>query len=168
MLVFIVNGKPTAGKTTFEKLFIEEVNKINKNKKVKIISSIDYVKELCYNFWDGTKDEKARKGLSEMKKILNEWGDYCTKGTINKINNSDFDILFIDSREDKDIQFYKDYFGNYAYTLFIDRNVQDIVSNDSDKNINSNGYDIYINNNKTIEELRNKAKSLAAKCINLA
>ena len=41
--VFVVNGLPTSGKTTFEKIIEEEAE--NKNRKVMITSIIDSVKD---------------------------------------------------------------------------------------------------------------------------
>ena len=63
MIVLIVNGAPQAGKTTFN-----EMLKDMADGEVKIYSSIDYVKMIAFTLgWDGIKDDKGRKLLSDLK-----------------------------------------------------------------------------------------------------
>ncbi len=66
--LIIINGVARSGKDTFIDIFKSlNPNTIN-------ISSIDKVKELAREMgWDGTKDDKSRKFLSDLKDL---WTDY--------------------------------------------------------------------------------------------
>ena len=72
MIVLIINGAPRVGKNTFIKLLDELVNPF-----VEAYSSIDWVKDLARDVfdWDGTKDAKSRKMLSDLKDIATAWDD---------------------------------------------------------------------------------------------
>lgn len=71
MIVFIINGAPRTGKDTF-------INLVRKLTKEKVIaySSIDWVKQMAmYMGWDGKKDTKGRKFLSDIKDTCTEYAD---------------------------------------------------------------------------------------------
>ena len=60
--IFIVNGKGSSGKTTAENMIVEIATA--HGKKVEILSTIDYVKEIAKGFgWDGSKEPKDRKNI---------------------------------------------------------------------------------------------------------
>jgi len=74
MKIAIVNGRGASGKTTFETM----VQKIAaaRGKKVKVISTITYVKEVAKLFgWDGGKTPEDRRFLSDLKDALTRWKD---------------------------------------------------------------------------------------------
>ena len=114
--IVVINGTGGCGKNTFIKL-------ISKYKKVYNFSSIDKVKEIARIIgWDGTKDEKSRKFLSDLKNLTKEYNDMpynCTKEAIEEFKNSDCEIMFIHIREPEEIKRIVDTFG--AKTLFIKR-----------------------------------------------
>lgn len=159
MKIFIVNGFLQSGKSTFEKL----VKKIEEEKgnKVKIVSSIDYIKLLATNFgWEGTKTLKDRKMLSELKRILTEWGDVPylrMKENIEAAKRSGYNCFFIDVREPEEIKrFVEDY---NALTIFINRNNPEIdYGNDSDNKVKDYNYDIEIDNSRGLNELKEEAE----------
>ena len=68
-LVVIINGRGTSGKDTC----ISFINSF----KVMNVSSIDPIKEAATILgWNGVKTKKARKYLSDMKKLSVEFNDY--------------------------------------------------------------------------------------------
>ena len=150
--IVVINGTGGCGKDTFIKL-------ISKYKKVYNFSSIDKVKEIARIIgWDGTKDEKSRKFLSDLKNLTKEYNDMpynCTKEAIEEFKNSDCEIMFIHIREPEEIKRIVDTFG--AKTLFIKReNLNDITSNSSDGRVSKYKYDYSILNT-TLEEYGKKA-----------
>lgn len=150
--IVVINGTGGCGKDTFIKL-------ISKYKKVYNFSSIDKVKEIARIIgWDGTKDEKSRKFLSDLKNLTKEYNDMpynCTKEAIENFKNSDCEIMFIHIREPEEIKRIVDTFG--AKTLFIKReNLNDITSNSSDGRVSKYKYDYSILNT-TLEEYEKKA-----------
>ena len=150
--IVVINGTGGCGKDTFIKL-------ISKYKKVYNFSSIDKVKEIARIIgWDGTKDEKSRKFLSDLKKLTKEYNDMpynCTKEAIEEFKNSDCEIMFIHIREPEEIKRIVDTFG--AKTLFIKReNLNEIPSNSSDGRVSKYKYDYSILNT-TLGEYEKKA-----------
>lgn len=156
VIVIVVNGYPGSGKTTMElaiKNYLE--NKI----PVYIHSSIQDIKEIATLIgWDGTKDEKSRKFLSDLKKLLNDYNDF-TLQKLNKFYNilktkHRESLLFIDCREPEEIDKLVKKFD--AVTLCIKRSSCENLnfSNDSDKNVNNYNYDYYIYNNETIDNFK--------------
>ncbi len=150
--IVVINGTGGCGKDTFIKL-------ISKYKRVYNFSSIDKVKEIARIIgWDGTKDEKSRKFLSDLKNLTKEYNDMpynCTKEAIEEFKNSDCEIMFIHIREPEEIKRIVDTFG--AKTLFIKReNLNEITSNSSDGRVSKYKYDYSILNT-TLEEYEKKA-----------
>ena len=71
MKIYIVNGAPGSGKTTFE----EYVSYISAPYCYNL-SAIDFVKEVATRCgWNGSKELKDRKFLSDLKRVLTEWDD---------------------------------------------------------------------------------------------
>ena len=98
--VIIINGTGGCGKDTF-------VSLVSKYAKVYNFSSIDAVKELATIIgWDGTKSEKDRKFLSDLKRLTTEYNDFSfnsIKNAYEKFINSDNEIMFIHIREPEEI-----------------------------------------------------------------
>lgn len=71
--VIIINGTGGAGKDTLCGL-------ASKHYKVKNISAITPIKEIAGNYgWNGEKDSRARKFLSDLKKVFIDYNDMPTK-----------------------------------------------------------------------------------------
>lgn len=166
--VVVINGAPGSGKTTFEYMCQSLCNPLkdeNKNLKVDIYSTIDFVKYLAtLSGWDGTKTPKNRKFLSDLKDLLTEWNNVPFKKVEEVVKVKACDkatdwILFVDCREPKEIQKIKEQLG--GVTVFIQReSAEDSeTSNHADANVYDFDYDIYIDNNETIIDLENIAKS---------
>lgn len=159
--VFIVNGKPRAGKDTFAMMLNELVG-------VHKYSSVTKVKKLALEMgWDGKKTEKDRKFLSDLKILTTEYSDMSFKDIseeVEKFMRGDYDIydknvMLIDIREPKEIDRAVNAFG--AETIFIDNyNVEAILSNTADANANiyTYDYDYFVLNDGTLDEFRNEVK----------
>ena len=153
--VIIINGSGGVGKDTF-------VEFCSKYVKVMNVSSVDKVKEAAnvLTGWNGEKDEKSRKLLSDLKQLGIEYNDapfqYLSK-KVQEFQVSDAEIMFIHIREHTEIEKCKQAF--HAKTLLItNKNVAVILSNHSDSDINNYNYDYTIQNDGTLEELEQKAE----------
>ena len=152
--IIIINGYGGSGKDTF-------VDLVSKYNKVYNFSSVDKVKDIAKIIgWNGEKDEKSRKFLSDLKKLTTDYNDMpfnSIKEAINDFNLSDKEIMFIHIREPEEINRVVNEFN--AKTLFIKRDdINKIKSNDSDANVEKYNYD-YIINNTTLEDLDTQAKN---------
>lgn len=151
--IIIINGTGGSGKDTF-------VEFCSKYGKVVNFSSVDKVKEIARMIgWNGQKEEKDRKFLSDLKKLTTEYNDMAfnsIKEAIEKFKTSDNEAIFIHIREPEEILRAAKYFN--AKTLLVKRlGVENIKSNYSDANVDNYDYDFIIENT-TLEELDKKAK----------
>ena len=157
--VFVVNGLPTSGKTTFEKIIAEEAE--NQNRTVMITSIIDIVKDCAKSLgWEGAKTPADRKFLSDLKDTLEDWRDIPFKSVkVNyKIaNNIGAELLFIDAREPKDIERIKQEFNAKSILIHRDEVVNQKLSNHADSNVYETAYDYIIYNNADLNNLRESA-----------
>ena len=152
--IIIINGYGGSGKDTF----VEFVSKYN---KVYNFSSVDKVKEIAKIIgWNGEKDEKSRKFLSDLKKLTTDYNDMpfnSIKEAVNNFNSSDNEIMFIHIREPEEIK--RAVLEFNAKTLLIKRDdINKITSNYSDASVENYNYD-YIINNTTLDNLENQAKN---------
>lgn len=162
--IVIVNGAPGSGKTTFEYFVKKKMGAYCETR-----STIDLVKEIAlfYADWNGEKDLKSRKFLSDLKRLLVKfnnvpfndivrykdiWEDELEQyGVINHPH-----VLLVDSREPEEIKLFKDKLN--AVTLLIrraDAENQE-TSNESDANVLNFDYDWVIENNGSLEDLEQK------------
>ena len=158
--VIIINGTGGSGKDTFVEFCSEFANVTN-------ISSVDKVKEAAKILvgWNGEKDEKSRKLLVDLKQLSIEYNDFPSKYIKQKYDefiNSDSNYLFIHIREIDEIEKIKKMLG--AKTLLV-RNprVALITSNNSDGNVYNYNYDFVIENDGTLEDLKQKAEAFVHK-----
>ena len=165
-MIYIVNGFPGSGKTTFEDKVCQIVGDGSFGFK---LSTVDFVKSLARQCgWDGTKDLHNRKFLSDLKDLLTQWDDVPYKKIENSIEliKADFreyDIdfekaaIFVDCREPEEIKKLCD--GLNAKSLLIRRgcDVNTETSNHADAEVLNYNYDIIINNDGTLYDLTQKA-----------
>ncbi len=162
-MIYIVNGAPGCGKTTFERMCVEMV----RFHAVSIISTIDFVKEVArFCGWNDEKTPENRKFLSQLKHLLTEWDNVPYKHTVfetekEKENFTENDFheneyaIFIDCREPEEITKLKVALGAKAILIRRDEAESKTTSNASDAGVLSyDGYDIAITNNGSLEELR--------------
>lgn len=167
MKIVVINGRAEVGKDKFVSFF----KGISNNLRIKNYSSIDRVKqiaEICFG-WDGKKNDKSRKFLSDMKRIWTEFNDGPFDNLIKKIEidnnwskNKGKDlsnnIYFVHIREPKEIDKIKKHFNYDCITLLIKKDVEFIPNNESDKNVDKYDYDYIVDNNGTEKELKKKAE----------
>lgn len=162
-LILVVNGKPESGKDTFAaniKNFYFRQNFLINN-----ISTIDHIKliaKLHFN-WDGVKDYKGRKLLSDLKDASTNYNEGPFITVINTINDyinahDDYNhIWIVHSREPEDIQRFVDYYKDKCRTVLIKREInQNIIqSNHADENVDYFDYNYTIENNGLLEDFNN-------------
>ena len=164
MKYFIINGRPRSGKDTFVNFCLEELGAFGK-----LISTVDFVKEIAARCgWDKTKTPKNRKFLSDLKDLLTNWGDVPYKKTLQEIDMFKFDlkywdvygkgVVFIMCREPKEIERFERELN--AKSVLIRRASVEFEqqSNHADSEVLNHKYDYIIENNGTVDELKEKAK----------
>ena len=154
--IIVINGSGGVGKDTFVEFCSEFA-------KVKNISSVDKVKEAAEILvgWNGEKDDKSRKLLVDLKQLSIAYNDYPMTYIKNEADdflaNPEQQMMFVHIREISEIKKVKEILK--AKTLLITSSrVEKILTNQSDANVDQYEYDIYMTNDGTLEELREKAK----------
>lgn len=155
--IFIVNGKPRAGKDTFAEL-------LGKHCRVFKYSSVAKVKQIAAKCgWDGSKMDKDRRFLSELKRITTEFNDMSYDDVAEKVayflKTDFFDVMLIDIREPEEIERAIEGFG--AEAIFIEnKNVPAVTTNLSDRNADVEffEYDHIVLNNGTLEDFEKTVK----------
>ena len=79
-MIFIVNGKPRAGKDTFAMI----LNRYMDVYKYSAVTKVKEIATLCG--WDGQKEERDRKFLHELKMLTSEYSDMSHQDVVNEIN----------------------------------------------------------------------------------
>ena len=157
--IFILNGMGGCGKDTFAGFLDTIVPSYH-------ISSVGLVKRIARTCgWDGTKTEKDRKFLSDLKLLLTEYSDLPFTDisfNVNAFREKDpyNQVLLIDIREPAEIERAKKAFGAKTILIKNDR-VPKIESNMADAGVYDYEYDIVIENNGTLDEFRETVKKFA-------
>ena len=155
--IIIINGMGGSGKDSFVKACQ------NIDPTIQNISSIEYVKQVAHELgWDGIKDTKGRRFLSDLKMALSAYNDAPFIMTIKDIEDYDKDAtVFVHIRESDDIDKYKAYFehnGDIVTTVLINNSrVKPIASNFADADVYNSSYDWIIDNEGTLEDLAQTA-----------
>ncbi len=164
-VTIVINGAGGVGKDTLCELAAKRF-------KVKNISSITPIKEiaaLCG--WDGTKDNKARKFLSDLKKLCVEFNDYPTlwaKREYEEFLRSESEILFVHIREPEEIQKFVDATNGVAKTLLVrggKRMPCEKYGNASDDGVENFSYDFYFMNDSTLSDAERDFTNLLLKIV---
>lgn len=156
--VFIVNGYPHSGKTTFGTILGDYVS-------CQHISIIDPIKEIAKQVgWDEkSKFERDRNFLSDLKDLIEEYSNYPFQQVIHHANefwNDDkLEVLLIDMRDPYDIERAVRILS--AKTIFIKSWRGYKASNHADTCVEQYDYDFVIENNGTLEEFREKIHEFA-------
>lgn len=164
MKIIIINGSGGVGKDSFVNFCIKH------DGMVYSYSTIDCVKKIALEHcgWDGNKDEKGRKLLSDLKDALSNYNDLPYKDVIDKINLlvyecSQFDIetehliVFIHCREPKEIDKFKKRL--HARTLLIRRpEEENKFNNHADSEVFNYDYDYVYNNDRDLDFLKENAE----------
>lgn len=161
MKIYVVNGFPESGKTTFEEYVKESLQNSKYRNKVFLFSTITNVKKIAQQIgWDGKKTPKDREFLSDLKDLLTTYNDYpykSIKKEIQKIisktgGKTDGYVFFIDCREPEEIK--KIARDLHAQTICVRRPEVETYtqSNHADSEVLKYNYDFYIWNKGTLEE----------------
>ena len=162
--IVIVNGMPTVGKSQFVEYCLEKLGPWGRE-----ISTVDFVKDIAKQAgWNGEKNLKNRKFLSDLKDLLTEWNDVPYKKIKEEYDNFNFELeqydvsnhkafLFVHCREPQEIQKFKDRLN--AFTVLIRRESVESnkQSNHADSEVFNFNYDAVIDNNGDLRELKEKA-----------
>lgn len=151
--IWIINGYGGVGKDTF-------VDFVSKYLKVMNVSSIDPIKEVAKQLgWNGKKDEKSRKFLSDLKDLSIEYNNFPFNYIGQQIINfysSDSEIMFIHIREPEEIEKVVSAFR--CNTLLIRNMDIPIFQNHADDNVLIYNYDEVIMNTGTLDKLEEQAE----------
>lgn len=172
MKYIIINGFPRSGKTAFINFCLEELGIYGIN-----ISTIDWVKYIAQiNGWNGEKTPRSRKFLSDLKDLLIEWDDIPYKKVVQKAEEfhnqlklngeGKKGIVFIDCRESTEITKFEN--RNNAISVLIKRKetANEKQSNHADDLVLIHKYHYVIENDGTLEELREKAINFLKEVLN--
>ena len=161
MSVYVINGAPGAGKSTFCQKVIDIVGKDWGFE----LSSVDLVKEIATDLgWNGEKTLKDRKFLSDLKELLTTWNDIPFKHTVKRVEmileefyryglEGKEAAIFINCREPEQIKILCDKLNAKSVLIRRDSAESATVSNRSDAEVLNYGYDIEIVNNGDLKEL---------------
>lgn len=154
-IVVVINGKGGSGKDTCCDI-------VSKYYRVKNISSIDCIKDILKICgWGGVKDNKSRKLMSDLKKLLSEYNDYPTNSIVEgykEFLKSDEEVLFVHIREGSEINKFKENLDTDVITLLIKRDGIGDLGNTSDDEVENYSYDYVFENNCSLSELENVFK----------
>ncbi len=151
-LTVVMNGAGGVGKDTLCDLAA-------KHFKVRNISTITPIKELAKMAdWDGSKDDRSRKFLADLKALCVNYNDFPTNWAFAQYEDflsTDEEILFVHIREPEEIaKFVKATEGN-AKTLLVragERARKSAYGNAADDCVENYYYDFYFNNDGTLED----------------
>lgn len=164
--IILINGFPQSGKDAFcNLLFLSDLEK-DYNIKFTSISTVDFVKEIAEKCgWDGEKNLKNRKFLSDLKDLLTEWNDIPIKSIKKKIevakclHKHKINIFFVHTREPEEIERLRNEWDAKSLLIrraSVENNEQ---SNHADSNVLDCTYDYIIDNNGTLEDLEKSAET---------
>lgn len=164
MKIIVINGQGGSGKDTFVGYCGYEDDGIFN------FSMVDKIKIAAEDLgWTGTKTPKDRKFLSDLKDLAADYNDCPFRSTLNKIqeavkrykvyhSNGDKNVIvFVHSREPKDIQRWVKDYG--AKTLLILRSdIENEFGNHADDEVFDFNYDYMVDNDKDLNYFRWCAK----------
>ena len=154
-LVLVINGCGGVGKDTL-------CDMAAKHYRVRNVSSVTPIKELAAQCgWQGEKDDKARKFLSDLKALTAAYNDFPTRwlaAQYEQFAASDEELMFVHIREGHEIEKFVSLTDGKAKTLLIrggERMRQKCEAgygNASDDQVESYRYDFYFVNDRPLDE----------------
>ena len=152
-IAMVINGAGGVGKDTLCDLADKHFGVMN----ISTITPIKEIAALCG--WDGRKDARSRKLLSDFKRLCVEYNDFPTNWALERYHkflaDDSLDILFVHIREAEEIKKFVDATGGAAKTLLVrggDRMKKSSYGNVSDDEVENYSYDYYFTNDKPLEE----------------
>jgi hypothetical protein len=146
-IVIVINGQGGVGKDAF-------CGVAKSDFVVKVVSSIDRTKmiaKLCQ--WDGEKNDRNRKFLSDLKLLLTNYNDLPFRDMIREVidfkNHPDQNVLFVHIREPEEIKKFVETAKKHCpvVTLLVTRpQVEREFGNMADDNVKNYPYDFTFEN----------------------
>lgn len=183
--VVIINGKPQSGKDTFCK-YAQGYCDDDESANTLIISSVDPLKEMLTQLgWDGTKTDKIRDILMDMKQLWVQNQDGPTMFLFNNIlefhkaYTGEDNIVFVHIREPEEIKKLVNALTGFesmgidVISLLVIRKGGEDTPNqpaetrrsDDEVLINSYEYDVTINNDEDLIKLQELAAEFVDKLL---
>ena len=183
--VVIINGKPQSGKDTFCK-YAQGYCDDDESANTLIISSVDPLKEMLTQLgWDGTKTDKIRDMLMDMKQLWVQNQDGPTMFLFNNILEfhkactGEDNIVFVHIREPEEIKKLVNALTGFesmgidVISLLVIREGGEDTPNqpaetrrsDDEALINSYVYDVTINNDEDLIKLQELAAEFVDKLL---
>ena len=183
--VVIINGKPQSGKDTFCK-YAQGYCDDDESANTLIISSVDPLKEMLTQLgWDGTKTDKIRDMLMDMKQLWVQNQDGPTMFLFNNILEfhkactGEDNIVFVHIREPEEIKKLVNALTGFesmgidVISLLVIRKGGEDTPNqpaetrrsDDETFINSYEYDVTINNDEDLIKLQELAAEFVDKLL---
>ena len=164
-VAIVINGAGGVGKDTLCDLAAKHYGVLN-------ISTIMPIKDIAKQCgWDGSKDNRSRKFLSDLKSLCAEYNDYPTAWAYERYESfltSDLDILFVHIREPEEIEKFVKATNGRARTLLIrggSRFSKFGYGNVSDDCVENYSYDYYYVNEKDLKTAEEEFTSLMAEVL---
>lgn len=162
-MIVIMNGKGGVGKDTLCDFAKERYSTM-------VISAVDKIKEVATILgWDGQKDLKSRKFLSDIKLLSTDYNNFPIRYLEQKTKEfykTGKDILFVHARDPKDIAGYIKLFPE-AKAVLVVRNGFDVkYGNEADDGVYNFPYDYTFDNSKTLNESKELFLALLEKIKN--
>lgn len=143
----IINGCGGVGKDEF----IKKCRLFNDN--IVNMSTVEYVKKIALQCgWDGKKDDKGRRLLSDLKDALTRYNNIPVQHILESLCNYDNSIIFIHCREPDEIKFLKDKLKAKSL-LITNANISLIETNHADRCVFDTDYDYIVDNSGSIGDL---------------
>lgn len=183
--VVIINGKPQSGKDTFCK-YAQGYCDDDESANTLIISSVDPLKDMLTQLgWDGTKTDKIRDMLMDMKQLWVQNQDGPTMFLFNNILEfhkactGEDNIVFVHIREPEEIKKLVNALTGFesmgidVISLLVIRKGGEDTPNqpaetrrsDDEALINSYKYDVTVNNNEDLIKLQELAAEFVDKLL---
>ena len=150
-LVVVINGAGGVGKDTLCSFAAQEY-------KVRNISSVDPIKELAKQAgWTGEKSDRARKMLSDLKRLFTEYNDLplrYIREQYGQFLQSEEQVMFVHIREPEEIARFVETAPGQIKTLLVTNSNRKttLYGNVSDDNVTQYQYDAVYDNCHSLEE----------------
>lgn len=163
MSVYVVNGYPGSGKTSFEFAVVRLTG--GHELWTHILSTITPIKEIAAHCgWNWTKTPRDRKFLSDLKDLLTEYNNYSFNWIKQKIAEIEYEAqqygvdsaricIFVDCREPDEIKKLCDAFGAKSVLVRRPETEVDEFSNHADAEVMDYEYDIVVDNDGDLDHL---------------
>lgn len=159
-IVIVINGKGGVGKDTI----CDIVGKFFFSDSISAITPIKEIAGKCG--WRGEKDQKSRKFLSDLKRLLIEYNDLPNQYLVHKFQEfkekGTNDLLFVHIREPYQIEDFLNRIDRKYVTLLVRSKRMDmpeiVYGNSSDDDVEQYKYDYVFENDCDKDSLCGKVK----------